>query len=43
MEANLAFYNLFNTAYYQPVSNDFQQLTLQQDGLVIWGRLGYKL
>lgn len=43
MEANLAFYNLFNTTYYQPVSNDFQQLTLQQDGLVIWGRLGYKL
>ncbi len=43
MEANLDFYNLFDTRYYQPVANEFQQLTLQQDGLVIWARLGYKL
>ncbi len=43
MEANLDFYNLFDTRYYQPVANEFKQLTLQQDGLVIWGKLAYKL
>lgn len=43
MEANLDFYNLFDTRYSQPVANEFKQLTMPQDGLVIWARLGYKL
>ena len=44
LEANLAFYNLFNTAYYDPVNdNDFPLQSIQQNGLVIWGKLAYKL
>ncbi len=43
LEANLAVYNLFDQRYYQPVSNALQELTLQQNGLVIWARLGLKL
>ncbi len=43
LEANLAFYNLFDTRYYNPVANQFVQQVLPQEGLVIWARLGYRL
>ena len=44
VEANLTFYNLFNTAYYDPANDNIYPLqSIQQNGLVIWGKLSYKL